>query len=248
MTQTPKLADVIQGAIDASMAEIYTAMPASVTSYSVADQSAYVQPLIKMIRENEHGDRVAEMLPVIPKAPVIFPGSGPFRITWPIAKGDIVLVVCSHQSLDKWLARGGLTDPLHHEARISDAVVIPGLHSFGAVPTTAPTDAMVMHSAVTKIGSPGAAEHVMRGDTYKAYFHDFKLALEALANKVDVALTELISWAGEVNAFAGGTIASTGTLVGYLADIDDLTTGLVDAGIALENGSLDYFSQKVLID
>lgn len=57
----------------------------------------------------------------------------------PVAKGDTGLLIFCDSSLDVWLARGGLVDPLddrHHS--LSDAVFIPGLRPFSS-PITVPT-------------------------------------------------------------------------------------------------------------
>jgi hypothetical protein len=103
-----------------------------VESYDATTQKASVQPLIKRGYYDEKGGvRQAESLPIITGVPVLFPGGGGCRITWPIAVGDTVLLVFSEASLDKWVVTGGEVDPRDDRRHsLSDAVAIPGLRPF----------------------------------------------------------------------------------------------------------------------
>ena len=72
-----------------------------------------------------------EPLPVITNVPIIFPGSRTTRVRWPIRKGDSVLLLFSSASLDRWLARGGVTDPGDERSYdLNDCVAIPGIADF----------------------------------------------------------------------------------------------------------------------
>lgn len=163
MSQTPSFAEVLRIANEAHTKELRVAIPARVENYDAATQKVDAQPLILEGYRDENGDRQTERLPVVCDVPVVFPGSGPYRITFPVAAGDTVLLVFASSSIDKWLAVGGEVDPeddrRHH---ISDAIAIPGLFDFAHVPTTAPTDAMVLHADKVRVGGPGAADNVAR--------------------------------------------------------------------------------------
>lgn len=155
---TPSQATIIDRAFAKMASAMRVALPGRIESYDAATQKANVQPLIMESHVDDVGDRVSELPPVVTDVPIMFPGSGSYRTTWPVAVGDTVLLVFSSSSLDRWLVRGGEVDPeddRHHN--ISDAVAIPGLFDFAHVPTTAPTDALVIHAPMTKIGGPGSS-------------------------------------------------------------------------------------------
>jgi hypothetical protein len=144
---TPTLSEVIAVAVGARLAEVNVAIPASVESYDRTTQKASVKPLIRAVRTDSDGTRVAESRPVINDVPVVFPGAGAYSITFPLAAGDTVLLVFSQASLDKWLAAGGEVDPLDpRRFALSDAVAIPGLRPFSAPVEDTDATAMVLQS------------------------------------------------------------------------------------------------------
>lgn len=172
---TPDLTTVIAGAIAARTKGLRVALPGRVETYDPTTQTCTVQPLLYEGVIDETGTRQAERLPVLVGVPVVFPGSGGFSVTWPIAAGDTVLVVFSSSSIDRWLALGGEVDPIddrrHH---ISDAIAIPGLrdvpHALGSTATDA--GAMVIAASAIKLGSSSAASPVALKsdlDTLKTY-------------------------------------------------------------------------------
>lgn len=128
MASTPTLAEAIRRALEARASEICTAIPARVESYDPATQRCSAQPLIRRGYEDETGARQVERLPVVTDVPVVFPGAGAYSITFPVAKGDTVLLVFSQASLDKWLQSGKDIDPLDDRRHsLTDAIAIPGL-------------------------------------------------------------------------------------------------------------------------
>lgn len=163
MGQTPDITEVVDAVVDARQEDLYTAIPGIVTAYDATKQMATVQPSVKRYHLDETGERVSELLPAVAGVPVMFPGAGAYRITWPIAKGDFVLLIVANVSLDRWKAgRGEVTDPQHDGAGLNGAIAVPGLHPFGRVPTSAPTDAMVLHADAIKLGGPGADDPIAR--------------------------------------------------------------------------------------
>ena len=81
---------------------------------------------------------------MIPGVPVVSPGGGGYRITFPIAKDDTCLLVFADGSLDRWLSGDGKeVDPeFDHAHGPMAAVAIIGLRPFGAALSSAPTDEM----------------------------------------------------------------------------------------------------------
>jgi hypothetical protein len=78
------------------------------------------------------GEKQLRELPVIPNAAVWFPGGGGASMTFPLKKGDLVLVGFCDRSLDTWKETDGqtLTDPNDYRMHdISDAVVFAGMQT-----------------------------------------------------------------------------------------------------------------------
>lgn len=178
--QTPSLASVILAAIESRVGQIYTALPGRVTSYDASDRSANVQLIIRDAYTDEQGVRQTEQYPLLQHVPVMFPGSGPYSITWPIAVDDTVLVVFSHSSLDRWLANGGDdVDPADDRRHtLSDAVAIPGLRDF-TTPVdsgTASTDAMTLTAGDLRLGGSGVT--ALNQVVIQQALEDFKTALD----------------------------------------------------------------------
>lgn len=132
--RTPKLADVIRAAVDSALSDFRVALPGRVQSFDASKQAADVQPILKQTYVDEEGQEQAVAFPVVRNVPVVFPGAGGFRITFPLQAGDDVLLIFSDLGLDKYLSNGGaLVDPVSlHEHHLADAIAIPGLHPFSS--------------------------------------------------------------------------------------------------------------------
>lgn len=137
-----EISDALNAFVAAAASGLHVAMPGRVESYDPVKQRVHVQPVIRRGFTEEDGSRSTEQLPIVPDVPVVFPGSGPYSISWPIAKGDIVLLVFADQSLDRWLALGEIVDPQDDRNHtLSDAIAIPGLRPFTAPIGGAPSGA-----------------------------------------------------------------------------------------------------------
>src|SRR5688572_9189268 len=130
LSHTPSLAEVMNHLRGRWSASLRVSLPARVERYDSTNQLIDAKPLIKDRVEGPDGEPTSLDVPVITNVPVLFPGAGGFHVTFPVNRGDTVLLVFTDRSLDAWLDRGGLTDPddarRHH---ISDAVALLGLHS-----------------------------------------------------------------------------------------------------------------------
>lgn len=179
--------DVFRGSL---MRDLRVAFPAQVTAYDASTQLASVKPLVAEWFAAEGETDVEQVpLPVVPNVPVVQPGAGGFRVTFPVQVGDVVEVIVSDRSLDAWLDQGGSQAPSdlrrHH---LTDAVAIPGLHD-NKHPWTAPTDGAtfgkdggplvkVTNSAVL-LGDGTAAQAVILGNAFKTALDTMLAAVQA---------------------------------------------------------------------
>lgn len=160
--QPPTLADLMRRSAAALLEGQHVTLPAVVERYDATRQCVDAQPTIMRERVGEDGATVAERLPVVLNAPVMFPGSGPYRITWPIEVGSVMVLHFTSAAMDRWLALGGKDveprDGRRHD--LASAFAVPAGHSLAgatAASTTAPTDALVVHGDAIKLGGPDAS-------------------------------------------------------------------------------------------
>lgn len=139
-TRSPSLAEVLRRALDARLASVRVSLPARVERFDPVKRSVDVKPLLR--EPVEDGEAIS--LPVITNVPVAYPMGGGYELTFPLAKGDPVLLVFSDRSLDRWLAKGGEVDPVDLRGHaLSDAVAIPGVESFANVKPADDTNMVV---------------------------------------------------------------------------------------------------------
>lgn len=144
-TQDYTLAGVITHAVDRRLANVHTCIPAKVTRYDETLQQVDAQPLVKAVYRNEQGEQLVESLPLVVNVPVMFPGAGKYRITFPVEVDTTVLLLFTEASLDKWLAQGGEVDPLDgRRFHLSDGIALLGLHDFAHALASAPLDRMTI--------------------------------------------------------------------------------------------------------
>ncbi len=149
--RAPAFAEVVRRLVAARLVDLHTAIPGRIVKYDAGTQKADVKPLVKQAYLDEEGARQVDGLPVVPGVPVMFPGGGGYRLTFPVRAGDrdgdTCLLVFSQASLDRWLSGNGAeVDPEIDGATLSDAVAILGLKPFGAPLSSAPTDEATLGS------------------------------------------------------------------------------------------------------
>lgn len=121
--ETPTLDLVILQGIESRLFDVHTCLPGIVEKYNKAKNTVDVIPALK--RKYETGEVVQQ--PMILNVPVQFPRGGNFSMTFPIKKGDSVVLVFSERSLDVWKKNGGIVDPKDpRKFNITDAFAIPG--------------------------------------------------------------------------------------------------------------------------
>lgn len=182
--RSPTLANVLKRALDSRLYGMRVSIPARVERYDAAKRSVDVKPLVRDTVNVGTEDEQSVSVPVISNVPVVFPGAGGFGVTFPIARGDTVLLVFADRSLDKWLSSGGEVDPVdvrsHH---LSDAIAIPGLHSFSTV--------VEAHSEDLVVGIDGGAQIHLKPNGEVHIGGENAADWVALAAKVNVELDRI---------------------------------------------------------
>ena len=172
------LADAMKAAVRRGLREARVALPGRLEAYDASQARADVFPLLREEYFDEEGLRQSERLPIVRDVPVVFPGAGGFRLTFPVAVGDSCLLLFSDRSLDTWLTGGGEADPVDPRAHhLSDAVALLGLRDFGHAWRGADTPGLTL-------GEDGGAQiHIEAGT----------IRLGERAPAYSAALAELVS-------------------------------------------------------
>jgi len=234
------VAEVVRESVEIGL---HVAGVGQVTRYDAAKQLADVLPLVRLRVVDEEGNVSFRARPIIPNVPVLFLGGGGFRATWPVAAGDTALLVFADSSLDAWLAKGGIADPVGEERHaMTDAVAIVGLKSFAqpwpdahaANATIGRTSGEQIHftpSGQIHLNAP-ATEAVVRGTTYRANEAAANNALASALTALQSALTALSSAVASVGsvAFSGPAAASAcaaaaGSVASAISAINTLEAG-----------------------
>jgi hypothetical protein len=107
----PTLADVIRDGLEGRLEDVFTSTIGRIEKYDPDKQVADIRPVIRR-PYNAGGYVEHEELPVLPNVPVMFPRGGGYFMKWPIKKGDHVLLVFTHDSIQMWREKGDITDPV----------------------------------------------------------------------------------------------------------------------------------------
>lgn len=192
----PTLAEVIRRAIDSRALDLHVALPGRVEKYDAATQTAEVLPMVRRAIVDEDGDVQHEDLPPIPNVQIAFPRGGGFSATWPLDKGDHVLLVFNSWATGQWRETGDISDPIDlRKHSLSNPVAIPGVAPKREV---LPTDA-----AAAVIEVAGTATELKVGAAASSFV--------SLDDKVQTRLGEIytaISGAAVAAGDGGATLKS----------------------------------------
>jgi hypothetical protein len=126
-------AELFKIALDSRLMDLHTSMPGKVEKVSSNGQIIDVLPQFKRAVPDGEGDYVIEDLPVLPNVRVCFPRGGGYFASFPIQKGDMVLLVFSERAIGAWIKKGEACDPGDRRMHpLSGAVAIPGLYPSGS--------------------------------------------------------------------------------------------------------------------
>jgi hypothetical protein len=192
----PTLDILLDLVIEKALAGARAMLPGRITSYDAVKQRASVQILIQEAHIDELDVRRVQTIPEVHEVPVWFFGAqAGGRITVPVGTGDQGMVHFASASIARWKLRGGIVDPGDDTKHsINDCVFVPGLHDYAHVPTTAPTDAIVLHGNV-KIGGPIGTEPTFKATSWMTAF--------------DTLIAAIATAVGTSGTPAGATAAGT---------------------------------------
>lgn len=119
--------EMMRIAMDGRQSDMYTAMPAIVTSVDFTKMTIACQVTIQAGIQDENGNVQYVNIPPLINVPICFPSGGGFTITMPIASGDEVLVLFASRCIDAWWQSGGVQKPAEQRMHdLSDGFAIPG--------------------------------------------------------------------------------------------------------------------------
>lgn len=192
---------------------IKTAIPAHVVSYDKAKQTVSVSIPFEESYETVEGVKT-EAWGTIEDVPVQWPRGGGGSLTFPIQKGDLVLLVCSARSIDEWWKTDGTQTVNPRSLRmhdISDAFAIPGI---GTDSTALPADAVSDDGAVITMGDTRI--EVKKDGKINTRCNRLNIGADsagtalAKANATDDRLSAV---EGKINDIIAATAASGGLLI-----------------------------------
>lgn len=145
---TPSFSKVLKDAIEERLLDVHTTIVARVTKVDVAKGMCDAQPVIK----RKYADGEVVELPVISNVPIANYRAGNAFISLPVKVGDYVELRISERSLDVWLEKGGVVDPLDpRKFNLTDAIAYPGVYPFTMPPEGATADDIIIRNGSSKI-------------------------------------------------------------------------------------------------
>lgn len=224
----PKTSTVIKEAILGVLAGVNTAMPGEVVAYDASTRRADIQPAI--MKKDRSGDVGARAQ--IPGVPVLFLGGGGFTQTFPVNKGDEVLLIYSQRSIDRWATIGGVVDPRDgRKFNASDALAIPTPMSAPKVVEALETVAffgLADGSSGFKVHDDGKIEIGTDGAELLAIVDDLGDAMKGLITDISTTEAILVDPATGVGGFSPATIllleARTASINAILATLGEIKT------------------------
>lgn len=174
MATEPTLTEIVREALESRMLDVWSALPCRVESYDSATNTVDCLPMVRRAIPDADGKIQHEELPVLPAVPVAFQQSAAFSATYPLAKGDYVLVVFSSLAIGNFVETGDLADPGDIRRNdLSHGVAIAGLAAKGSEPPTLANVALFEVGGSTthvQVGA-GAAEFVVLEDKMISKFN-----------------------------------------------------------------------------
>ncbi len=137
--------ETLRTSFDSQLANLWTALPAIVTSVDFGKMTISAQLAIKASVSNQTGDTTTTSLPMLVDVPICIPNAGGFALTLPVQKGDEVLIVFGSRCIDGWWQSGGTQEQMEFRMHdLSDGFAIVGISSVpNVIPNISATNAQL---------------------------------------------------------------------------------------------------------
>lgn len=125
MSEKNLLSETIETSFKSMTEDFHTCMPGQIDNFDYKTNTAQIKPMLQKVYLNGDVLTLASLINV----PVIFPRTARSGITFPLQKGDGVLLCFTERALELWKGTNSLSQPGDvRRFDISDAVAIVGLH------------------------------------------------------------------------------------------------------------------------
>lgn len=156
-------------AMDGMLANLWTALPATIVSVNYIKQTITAQPTIMGIGTDKDGNDTDIKMPLLVDVPFQSFGGAGFIITMPNLEGSECLIVFSSRCIDGWWLSGGVQkqeDERMHD--LSDGMAIIGFNSQNRLIPNYSTSAVEVRTfdGVTKIGLVGGTVTITAANTH----------------------------------------------------------------------------------
>lgn len=129
------LPQVLDLAMKRHAEDVYTSLPGIVDSFNPVTMTVNVKLAVRLVRRDQKGDPEYVDAPLIPDVAVLYPRSGGFTMTFPLQKGDSVLLVFTTLDAGNWELTGQPLEPPNPiRGGLSSCVAIPGWFPVTSLP------------------------------------------------------------------------------------------------------------------
>ena len=195
----PTWPEVMEAILDSLLERVHTAMPGKILAYDHSQQTARVEPQLRVARKT---------LPVIPDVPVIWP-----IVYGDLAVGDTVLLVFCESDIGLWRQQGQAGEPQDTgRLGLHGAVAIAGLRPAANALNHVAGTVVVPGASQVRLGDYDASEKLLRGSIWAAF----------MAATGTGFLDRLAAWVGAVD----GVIGPLPTTPQLLTEIVNYKSGL----------------------
>lgn len=152
-----QLHDAIETVVKNEINNIHTCLPGKIEKYYYETQKADVKPLVKKLFK----DGESLELPVIVSVPVVWMRGGGALFSFPLNRGDGVLLLFAERNINLWLETGEDSAPENgRKFDLTDCIAVPGLVSFSAeiYPDDNENVSLKFNDASVKINTSGTID------------------------------------------------------------------------------------------
>lgn len=215
-------------AFDNLQSNVWTSMPGIIQSINLTKMSCVVQLAIQGTMTDEQGNSQNVNISPLVDCPLVFPSCGDFIITFPLKKGDEVLMHFASRCIDSWWQSGGFSNqPIELRMHdLSDGFATPGPKSIPNVPgSISTTDIEIRNKA---------------GTVYLSLTNGGKIGFQNATGSLKSVLTDfeslLSTFMGVLAAFSGGAAPVTQVMLQVPAAtaVTSLASVLTEIGALLK--------------